>query len=121
MCVCESSYFGEKCERSLKNFCNNKKCLNGGSCIYNEEENFASCVCLKGYIGESCQEKSFCLKPQNTPCYNNGTCLVGPNNIEFCNFISWIFDFKNGFKNENSFKNIYKVNVFLVIRVIIVN
>lgn len=103
MCVCESSYFGEKCERSLKNFCNNKKCLNGASCIYNEEENFASCICLKGYTGESCQEKSFCSKPQKTPCYNNGTCLVGPNNIEFCNFISWIFHFKNGFKNENSF------------------
>jgi len=86
MCVCESSYFGEKCERSIKNFCNNKNCLNGGSCIYNEEENFAKCVCSKGFTGESCETKNACPKPQSIPCYNNGTCLIGSNNQEICNY-----------------------------------
>jgi hypothetical protein len=48
MCICQSGSFGERCEKTIKAYCENKQCNNGGSCIYNEFTKIDECFCLKG-------------------------------------------------------------------------
>ncbi len=83
-CVCNSEHFGEKCERFIKDYCQDKVCSNGGSCTFNETIKEAECSCMRGYSGKSCEIRNLCKTQNKTPCYNNGTCLVGPNNEELC-------------------------------------
>ena len=43
MCICQSGSFGERCEKTIKAYCENKQCNNGGSCIYNEFTKIDEC------------------------------------------------------------------------------
>lgn len=83
-CICNSAYFGAKCEKSLTKLCENKICVNGGSCRLSETTQLPECVCAKGYLGESCEIKNLCKRPDRIACYNNGTCLLDRDNSEFC-------------------------------------
>ena len=39
-----------------------------------------------GFTGETCEIVRHCKEPQLTPCFNNGTCVLGSDNYEYCKF-----------------------------------
>ncbi len=63
-CECESVYYGTNCENQI-DLCLNSTCVSGqGYCKMKEE--IAICICLNGYEGDNCQDKSASLKTQKT-------------------------------------------------------
>jgi len=62
-CECQSVYYGANCENTI-DLCLNSTCVSSqGYCKMTGIT--ATCVCLKGYEGENCKDKSSALKTQN--------------------------------------------------------
>lgn len=53
-CLCPRSHFGLKCEN--ENPCNSLPCKNNGLCKFDTESEKASCLCMKGFMGDQCDE-----------------------------------------------------------------
>ena len=63
-CECKSVYYGANCENTI-DLCLNSTCVSGqGYCKMTGIT--TTCVCLKGYEGENCKEKSSALKTHYT-------------------------------------------------------
>ena len=63
-CECESVYYGVYCENEI-DLCLNSTCVKGqGYCKMVNSK--VTCVCLNGYEGEKCDQKSSALKTQST-------------------------------------------------------
>jgi hypothetical protein len=106
-CVCNSGYYGEKCERKISSPCDNKSCKHSGICKINENTRLPECTCLRGYSGELCEKRNLCKALVNRlPCFNNGTCLLDSENHEFCECLPKFagayceFDLKNNSANN---------------------
>ncbi|XP_022803223.1 neurogenic locus notch homolog protein 1-like [Stylophora pistillata] len=82
-CDCITKYGGRNCEIALDWYpCQNKPCLNGGTCQV-EEEGFPEwkfrryfCWCPAQFFGLHCEWDKFPCR--RNPCLNGGTCRVGP-------------------------------------------
>ena len=51
-----------KGEDNKNNACKTFKCLNGGRCFIDGEDNEPNCACQKGYQGNKCQISKLILK-----------------------------------------------------------
>ncbi|XP_022919866.2 protein crumbs isoform X1 [Onthophagus taurus] len=73
-CICNSGYVGTNCERVLKP-CETHACLNGGTCIDNDDKVNFHCECPPKFTGKYC-ETPISLDPvcSSNPCKNGGTC-----------------------------------------------
>ncbi|XP_056616570.1 protein jagged-2 isoform X4 [Triplophysa dalaica] len=70
-CTCEKNWGGLLCDKDL-NYCGtHKPCVNGGTCLNTEPDEYF-CTCPEGYSGKNCQiAKHACM---SNPCANGGTC-----------------------------------------------
>ncbi|XP_014906763.1 protein jagged-2b isoform X1 [Poecilia latipinna] len=70
-CNCEKNWGGLWCEKDL-NYCGrHQPCVNGGTCM-NTEPNQYYCACPLGYSGKNCEIAE--LSCSSNPCSNGGTC-----------------------------------------------
>ncbi|KAK6026686.1 EGF-like domain protein, partial [Ostertagia ostertagi] len=65
--------------------CANFTCENGGSCIIDDHDHAAHCICQTGYGGVHCErELTKCEEfPEPLECLNGGTCMV-TNRTQYC-------------------------------------
>lgn len=71
-CYCQPGFSGHKCTYNIDE-CRQvqEPCSNNGTCI--DGINSYSCICAKGYKGETCDEAiNMCV---GNPCQNNATCV----------------------------------------------
>jgi hypothetical protein len=85
-CTCQTEFVGKNCELSKKSLCDKKNCLNGGTCAFNQNEVLPKCLCTNAFHGTFCELKNICPSSSKQICYNNGSCLIGADNKEFCKF-----------------------------------
>ena len=55
-CKCSLPYFGSLCE-DYRNPCQFSRCLNGGSCVPNEDFTDYTCTCQEGFKGLLCEKE----------------------------------------------------------------
>ncbi|CAF2743713.1 unnamed protein product [Rotaria sp. Silwood2] len=78
-CNCESGWYGEYCEHSNKEQCQ-QTCSSNSICrpnqrgILNNGEQNPYCLCLPGYYGSNCYFKY--EQCEKNPCKNDGTCFI---------------------------------------------
>ncbi|RMZ94048.1 neurogenic locus notch -like protein, partial [Brachionus plicatilis] len=53
-CLCPSCHYGPKCEH--RNPCSSSPCKNDGLCKYDVKSEKISCLCMKGFMGELCDQ-----------------------------------------------------------------
>ncbi|XP_059675546.1 protein jagged-2 [Gavia stellata] len=70
-CNCETNWGGLLCNKDL-NYCgNHHPCLNGGTCMNTEPDEYR-CACPDGYSGKNCEiAEHACV---SNPCANGGIC-----------------------------------------------
>lgn len=73
-CECSIQFKGPLCQYST--ICSRMPCNNGGTCRESEEDGNFQCICPKGFIGKTCDERP-CAP---NPCLNGGTCIEEGNN-----------------------------------------
>ena len=67
-CSCFTGFSGETCKIETSNPCETSGaslCLNGGTCVPENDYLDYNCICLDGFIGENCELTS--LIPTSTP------------------------------------------------------
>lgn len=87
-CKCAGNWTGFNCNMFLNNnvkqkqmdtncLDDDKKCLNGGSCLKYSHESYYSCKCAPNFTGKTCEiEMSTKLNICSTkPCQNDGKCV----------------------------------------------
>ena len=84
LCICHEGYYGDSCELSSDQICNDVDCGDKGTCavIGNPIDGFdKKCVCETGYEGEFCRIDTFCNKNlcQNGMTCSDGACNCGSN------------------------------------------
>uniref|UniRef100_W5NJ49 Delta like non-canonical Notch ligand 2 n=1 Tax=Lepisosteus oculatus TaxID=7918 RepID=W5NJ49_LEPOC len=73
-CTCESGWAGRFCDKDIYVCSNQLPCLNGATCIANEDAEY-TCFCPEGFHGRHCQLKIGPCERTRSPCKNGGTCL----------------------------------------------
>ncbi|XP_078724509.1 protein jagged-1-like [Lampetra fluviatilis] len=78
-CHCDTNWGGLLCDKDL-NYCGtHSPCLNGGTCINPEPDEF-ECVCPEGWSGRNCEiAEHACL---SGPCAPGATCVETPHGFE---------------------------------------
>jgi hypothetical protein len=95
-CFCATGYIGLHCENTQQTIttttmtttsvpqCEPNLCLNGGTCVTNEDGQFFGCFCKNGYNGVYCDKLlNTTLDCQLDICMNGGTCVSHSNGSFF--------------------------------------
>ncbi|XP_075387077.1 protein jagged-2 isoform X2 [Tenrec ecaudatus] len=70
-CTCDTNWGGLLCDKDL-NYCgNHRPCINGGTCINAEPDQYL-CACPDGYSGKNCERAEHACA--SNPCANGGAC-----------------------------------------------
>ncbi|XP_048655499.1 protein jagged-2 [Marmota marmota marmota] len=78
-CDCETNWGGLLCDKDL-NYCgNHHPCVNGGTCINAEPDQY-HCACPDGYSGKNCERAEHACA--SNPCANGGSCHEVPSGFE---------------------------------------
>ncbi|KTG37542.1 hypothetical protein cypCar_00014648, partial [Cyprinus carpio] len=85
-CTCEKNWGGLLCDKDL-NYCGtHKPCVNGGTCLNTEPDEYF-CSCPEGYSGKNCHiDKDEC---SSNPCAHGGTCFDLENGFECLCLPQW--------------------------------
>merc|ERR1712178_376965 len=76
-CECLPEYKGKNCEELKIKTCAQTPCMNGGSCIRQQNPDSSNqyrCDCAQGYTGYNCENQIDYCQKLDAECKNGGTC-----------------------------------------------